>query len=198
MDVSGQLHDPAALSPGKEPVVKRKIPTPCRNSNPRSSSPQPSAIPLSYGVSRIYNFYWGIRLLVIFCNESAQRFPCDFVRMAKAIDFLLLNVWFFLCIHKYVFHRRESSFKAPFIFVRRYLRTDQSIKLWNYSRAYGLCWLIKSHTGKESKTNARSNKQPGCSVPLRHVLAAKPHHSFKIPMRRKVQRNFRNFERVLI
>jgi hypothetical protein len=29
-------------------VVKRKIPSPCQDSNPLSSSPKPSAIPLSY------------------------------------------------------------------------------------------------------------------------------------------------------
>jgi hypothetical protein len=29
-------------------VVKRKIPSPCRDSNPRSSSPLPSATPMSY------------------------------------------------------------------------------------------------------------------------------------------------------
>jgi len=54
MEVSGQLHAPAALLPRKEPlwmggwvgpragldtVVKRKIPSLCRNSNLRSSSP---------------------------------------------------------------------------------------------------------------------------------------------------------------
>jgi hypothetical protein len=46
MEVSGQLHDPAALPPGKDgrlvglraildTVVKRKIPSPRRESNPR-------------------------------------------------------------------------------------------------------------------------------------------------------------------
>jgi hypothetical protein len=55
MEVSGQLHAQAALSPGKESlitiggwvdprdglgaVVKRKIPSTCRDSNSRSSSP---------------------------------------------------------------------------------------------------------------------------------------------------------------
>jgi hypothetical protein len=33
---------------GLDAVVKRKIPSPCRDSNPRSSSPYPNAIPLSY------------------------------------------------------------------------------------------------------------------------------------------------------
>jgi hypothetical protein len=33
---------------GLDTMEKRKIPSPCRDSNPRSSSPQPSAIPLSY------------------------------------------------------------------------------------------------------------------------------------------------------
>jgi hypothetical protein len=33
---------------GLEAVVKRKIPSPSRDMNPRSSSPQPSAIPLSH------------------------------------------------------------------------------------------------------------------------------------------------------
>jgi hypothetical protein len=51
MEVSGQLHAPAALLPGKQPlvggwvgskadldaVVKRKIPSPCQESNPRTS-----------------------------------------------------------------------------------------------------------------------------------------------------------------
>jgi hypothetical protein len=37
--------DPRA---GLDVVVKRKIPSHYRDSNPRSSSPQPSAIPLSY------------------------------------------------------------------------------------------------------------------------------------------------------
>jgi hypothetical protein len=56
MEVSDQLHAPAALPPGKEPqvpmgqdvldaVVKRKILSFCRDSNHRSSSPLPSAIP---------------------------------------------------------------------------------------------------------------------------------------------------------
>jgi hypothetical protein len=57
MDVSGQLHDPAALLPGKEPliggwvgpsavldaVVKRKIPSHRRESNPRTPIIQPVA-----------------------------------------------------------------------------------------------------------------------------------------------------------
>jgi hypothetical protein len=61
MEVSCQLHSPAASPPGKESlvpivgpragldeVVKRKIPSTYRDSNPRSSSPEPSAIPLNY------------------------------------------------------------------------------------------------------------------------------------------------------
>jgi hypothetical protein len=52
MELSGQLHDPAALLPGKEPpvpigldaVVKRETPSPYRDSNPRSSSPYPMVI----------------------------------------------------------------------------------------------------------------------------------------------------------
>jgi hypothetical protein len=67
MEVSGQLHASdishpprerapgthwigGCLSPraGLDAVVKRKIPSPCRDSNPRSSSPQPSSIQLSY------------------------------------------------------------------------------------------------------------------------------------------------------
>jgi hypothetical protein len=61
MEVSGQLHAPAALPPGKEPlvpiwiggwvgpravpdaVVKRKIPSPCREPNPRTPIIQPVA-----------------------------------------------------------------------------------------------------------------------------------------------------------
>jgi hypothetical protein len=61
MEVSGQLHAPAALPPGKEPpgshwiggwvdpravldaVVKRKIPSPGRESNPRTPIVQPVA-----------------------------------------------------------------------------------------------------------------------------------------------------------
>jgi hypothetical protein len=61
MEVSGQLHAPAALPPGKEPpgahwiggwvgpravldaVVKRKIPSPHRKSNPRTPIVQPVA-----------------------------------------------------------------------------------------------------------------------------------------------------------
>jgi hypothetical protein len=61
MEVSGQLHAPAALPPGKEPpvpfgiggwvgprtvlnaVVKRKIPSPRRESNPRTPIVQPVA-----------------------------------------------------------------------------------------------------------------------------------------------------------
>jgi hypothetical protein len=53
MEVSGQLHAPAALPPGKEPlvdsravpdaVVKRKIPSPRRESNPRTPTVQPVA-----------------------------------------------------------------------------------------------------------------------------------------------------------
>jgi hypothetical protein len=59
MEVSDQLHAPAALSPGKEPlvriggwmgpravldaVVKRKIPTPRRESSPRTPIIQPVA-----------------------------------------------------------------------------------------------------------------------------------------------------------
>jgi hypothetical protein len=56
MDVSGRFHAPAALPPGGwvgpraglDVVVKGEIPCPSWNSNPRSSSPQPSAIPMSY------------------------------------------------------------------------------------------------------------------------------------------------------
>jgi hypothetical protein len=66
MEASGQFHVPAALPPEKEPLVthwiggwvgpragldavmKRKIPNPCRDLNTRSSSPYPSAVPLSY------------------------------------------------------------------------------------------------------------------------------------------------------
>jgi hypothetical protein len=61
MEVSGQLHASAALPSGKEPpgthwiggwvgpravldaVVKRKIPSPCRESNPRTPIVQPEA-----------------------------------------------------------------------------------------------------------------------------------------------------------
>jgi hypothetical protein len=52
MEVSGQLHDSGLFTPrereigdwvgyraGLDAVVKRKIPSPCRDSNPRSSSP---------------------------------------------------------------------------------------------------------------------------------------------------------------
>jgi hypothetical protein len=49
MEVSGRLYVPAALPPGKEPLVsigrrldgmvRRKIPISYRDSNPRSSSP---------------------------------------------------------------------------------------------------------------------------------------------------------------
>jgi len=64
--VGGQLYIPAALPPGKQPVthliggwvgprasldtavVKRKIPSPCWDLNPQSSSPQPSIIPQGY------------------------------------------------------------------------------------------------------------------------------------------------------
>jgi hypothetical protein len=38
---------------GLETVMKRKIPSPCRDSNPRSSSPWPSAIIQSYPGSMI-------------------------------------------------------------------------------------------------------------------------------------------------
>jgi len=68
MEVSGQLHNPAPLHPGKEPlvpseeeagwvpdmVVKKKILSPCWDSNPLSSSLQPSAIPLSYPSFRLH------------------------------------------------------------------------------------------------------------------------------------------------
>jgi hypothetical protein len=65
-EVSGQLHAPAALPPGKSPCYlldrslggpqsrsghssgEEKIPSPCRDSNSRSSSPYRSTIPLSY------------------------------------------------------------------------------------------------------------------------------------------------------
>jgi hypothetical protein len=46
LEVSGQLHAPAALPPEKEPldvVVKRKIPNPCQESNPRTLIIQPIA-----------------------------------------------------------------------------------------------------------------------------------------------------------
>jgi hypothetical protein len=68
MEVSGQLHTPPALPPGKSPwyplgrrlsgltgldsVVRRKIPSPCRDSKPRLFSPYDSAIPLSYSSYR--------------------------------------------------------------------------------------------------------------------------------------------------
>jgi len=41
---------------GWDAVMKRKIPRPCRFSNPRSSSPQSSTVPLSYPVS-LYSTY---------------------------------------------------------------------------------------------------------------------------------------------
>jgi hypothetical protein len=62
MEVSGQIHAPAALPPGKEPlvpigiggwvglrtvlgtVVKRKIPSPRQESNPRTPIVQPVAL----------------------------------------------------------------------------------------------------------------------------------------------------------
>jgi hypothetical protein len=59
MEMSGQLHAPAALPTGKEPlvpigkeaewapvldaVVKRKIPSPCRELNPRTPNVEPVA-----------------------------------------------------------------------------------------------------------------------------------------------------------
>jgi len=49
MEVSGQLHAPAALPPANGPqshsghVVKRKIPSPRRESNPRTPIVQPEA-----------------------------------------------------------------------------------------------------------------------------------------------------------
>jgi hypothetical protein len=55
MEVNGQLHAPAALTTGKEPlvpigweavldaVVKKKIPSPRQESNPRTSIVQPVA-----------------------------------------------------------------------------------------------------------------------------------------------------------
>jgi hypothetical protein len=71
MEVSGQLHAPAASPPWEQPLVpigqdagwgpekfwtrwRRKIPSPRRQSKPRtrSSSPQPSAIPTE--LSRLY------------------------------------------------------------------------------------------------------------------------------------------------
>jgi hypothetical protein len=53
MEASGQLHDPTAQPQEKSPWYpldrkKRKIPNPYRDQNPRPSSPQPSATPLSY------------------------------------------------------------------------------------------------------------------------------------------------------
>jgi hypothetical protein len=68
MEVSGHLHDAAALLPGKEPLVpigyvgkwvggpqshsgrggEEENSHPCRDSNPRSSSPEPNAVQLSY------------------------------------------------------------------------------------------------------------------------------------------------------
>jgi len=60
MEVSGQLHVPAAVPPGEiapgthwfggwvgprvglDTVVKRQIPSPCRDSNPLTFSPKPS------------------------------------------------------------------------------------------------------------------------------------------------------------
>jgi hypothetical protein len=70
--LSGQLYAQAALSPGKEPLVptgeedgwasepagcggEEKNSQPCRESNHRSSDPQPSAIPLSYPGFYCYN-----------------------------------------------------------------------------------------------------------------------------------------------
>jgi hypothetical protein len=71
MEVSNQLHDPGGFTPrerapgtqwiggwvgpraGLDTVVKSNIPSPCWDSNPRSSSPQPSATLLSYPGSNI-------------------------------------------------------------------------------------------------------------------------------------------------
>jgi len=48
-------------------VVKRKIPSPCWNSNPQSSSPQPSAIYLRY-LSSLYRLRLNIYSLHISIN----------------------------------------------------------------------------------------------------------------------------------
>jgi hypothetical protein len=73
MEVSGQLHAPAALPPGKEPlvpimigvwvgpravldmVVKRKIPSPCWESNPRTPITHPVAQHYTDMIYRIYD-----------------------------------------------------------------------------------------------------------------------------------------------
>jgi hypothetical protein len=43
---------------GLDAVVRRKIPSPYRDSNPLSSSPKPSAIPLSYPDFCCYYYYY--------------------------------------------------------------------------------------------------------------------------------------------
>jgi hypothetical protein len=75
MKMNGQLHDPVAFTPrerasgihwiggwvgprtGLDTVVKRKIPSPCWDSNHRSSIPQSSAITLSYPGSLFLNIF---------------------------------------------------------------------------------------------------------------------------------------------
>jgi hypothetical protein len=84
MEVSGQLHAPAALPPGKEPlvqhwtggwmgpravvdaVVKRKIPSPRRESNPRTPIVQPVA-----------QRYTHSHLQMFFLLKSNPKFVCE-------------------------------------------------------------------------------------------------------------------------
>jgi hypothetical protein len=61
---------------GLDAVVKRKIPSPCRDSNPRSSSPQSSAIPLCYPGSFKYYDVFVIQshaVLIPITNVTSQR-----------------------------------------------------------------------------------------------------------------------------
>jgi hypothetical protein len=86
----GGWADPSA---GLDAVVKRKIPSPCRDSKPRLFRSQPSAIPLSYSGSFCWSlvqrfvrhFFGGEDLLAPFQHPSWKTIPCRLPATAYSI-----------------------------------------------------------------------------------------------------------------
>jgi hypothetical protein len=121
MKVSGQLHAPTALPPKiKAPathciggwvghgacldaVVKRQIPSPSRHSNPRSSSPQPSTVPLSYlgCLPMQVKHLKGLRILGVQSYSYSSFFPQKYLIFNSGISILIAK-WMPHDIHAFL------------------------------------------------------------------------------------------------
>jgi hypothetical protein len=104
MKLSGQLHAPGCFNPrekacsthwiggwvvsraGLDMVVKRKIRSPCQDLNPESS-PQSTAIPLSYLLKRIRNLSLA-SILLNFLNGVKMQ---SFIKKSYLLDFSKLE-----------------------------------------------------------------------------------------------------------